>query len=554
MPKRQRARAQTPSRPPARQSRGVTYVWLLLVAAVTVLYGRTLGFDYVRADDTDLVRDNQAFLGDLANAPAAFAQSYFAVAGQADPQAYYRPLVVLSLMLDAQLTGSDPALYHATNVVLHTVAVLLVFVLLRRLGGSVTAAGTCALLLAVHPANVQTVAWIVGRNDSLMTIFAVLSLLALLRLLERPGRAETVAHVGCLALALFTKETAVLLVGLYGLLVWSRTGTLDWFRQHAKVPAAYAVVAGLWYAARSAVLAGQPSAGLGLLEHVRVVLGNLPQLVLYAGKALIPARPSVMPGVDVAGLLAGAVAIVIGFLMLRLLPWRSAVLAGGWFLLFLLPVLAIPGLPAYEHRLYFPLIGLATGASELATTRGWRLLDRAPLVAVVGVVVLLASVAHRQTGVFRDATSYWESATTGTPHAPIALVNLGRMAEERGRLDRAERLYREALELDPTIAKANNNLGTIFARREQYEEARRLFELELANHPANVEALFNLGLLYEVTGAAERSVEFWDRAILADPRFRPAYDELIAHFEGRGDAERAASYRERLADAAPGSP
>ena len=145
------------------------------------LYARVVTFDYVQADDTDLIRGNISFLQNLRNLPDAFARSYFDVEGQpSGRKTYYRPLVIVSFMVDAQVRGANPRVYHVTNVVIHIASVMLLSMLLRRLGSPDMPALALALLFAVHPANVQAVAWIPGRNDTLMAALALVSIMAFL--------------------------------------------------------------------------------------------------------------------------------------------------------------------------------------------------------------------------------------------------------------------------------------------------------------------------------------------------------------------------------------
>ena len=102
----------------------------VLVMVCLLLFGQTVDFGFVRADDADLIAGNQAFLSELSNAPRVFLRSYFEVDGELSSlETYYRPLVVLSFMVDAQFNGGGQAVYHATNLILHAIVVVLLFVL-----------------------------------------------------------------------------------------------------------------------------------------------------------------------------------------------------------------------------------------------------------------------------------------------------------------------------------------------------------------------------------------------------------------------------------------
>ena len=515
-----------------------------LALVCLLLYGRTVGFGYVQADDTDLVLRNQPFLIDLANAPETFRQSYFAVEGDPDPKAYYRPLAILSFMLDAQVAGAEPGWYHATNVVLHVVAVLLVFHLLTVFGTDRMLAWVLALIFAVHPANVQAVGWLVGRNDSLMTVFGVASIIGLLAYARNGRRGIAVVHLAGFALALFTKETGLLLLAVFVGCLWRVTDPVAWYRKHWLLVIGYVAIGGTWFVLRARALAGGESTGVALGDYPTIVVAKMPELVLYAGKALLPFRMNTMPGVDAAGLVLGALSIgVLGWVMIRWLEPGTSIFSAGWFFLFLAPILVIVGLPAYEHRMYFPLVGLLVGLSRIRRPSMSPAAQRRTVVGGILVAAVYFTLAYRHVGVFENPYTYWTNATTGTPFAPLAHVNVGQLYESSGDIDRAQLHYSEAIALDPRTPNANNNMGVIMTRRNDLERARAYFEAELASYPSNPDGLLNLGLYYELTGQPDRAVAMWERAIETNPGFTPAYSALAEHYEALNDVEKAALYR-----------
>ena len=533
-----------------------------------LLYGRVVTFGYVQADDTDLIQRNQPFLTDLSNLPRTFTRSYFAVAGAPDPKAYYRPLVVMSLMLDAMMAGDSPAQYHATNIALHVVAVLLLFWLLVALGAHRMVAWAATLLFAVHPVNVQAVAWLVGRNDPLMSIFGLISMLGLVAYVREPKLPALIAHLTGFALALFTKETGLLLLVVFGLYVWRLTGPVawswswygswpgswfwswfrSWFRRHWVVPTTYAAVTAVWYVLRARVLAGGDQLDLGPGDYLTVAVAKAPELLLYAGKALLPFRPNTMPGVDAPGVLLGVLATgVLGWALARHVERKTALFASAWFVAFLVPVLFVVGLPAYEHRMYFPMVGLLVGLSQIPALSRSAVALRRTLIATGAMAAVFFVVAFQHTSVFENPYTYWGNGTRGTPHAPIAHINVGRLYETDGNIDLAQRHYSEALALDPTTPNANNNMGVMMTRRDDLERARQYFEAELTMYPSNLDALLNLGLYYKVTNQLDRAVALWERAIVVEPNFVPAYGELAAAADARGESDRAQAYRQRVA-------
>jgi tetratricopeptide (TPR) repeat protein len=510
-----------------------------------VLYARTASFDYVQADDTDLIRGNISFLQDLRNADDAFGRSYFETAGQpSGRKTYYRPLVVLSFMVDAQVESDAPRAYHVTNVALHAAAVLLVFGLLRGFGVSDTPAFVSALIFAVHPANVQSVAWIPGRNDTLMSIGALVSLLALVKYTRTSHWRWLALHGAGFAAALFTKESALGLVVLFVLYLLLWPGLTDRSRRMRSMLFAVVPVVAFWFGLMRAALSGDVRGG-GVLDSLGALYRNLPDLLLYAEKIVAPVHLSIMPGLTRFDATLGALSIMfIVWLLTRLEPGKRWFVA-AWLLVFLLPALLVPGLPAYEHRLYFPLIGFVIALAELPV---WRHPDRrrAVVIGALAIASLFGAIAFAHADVFRDRYRYWSSATTGTPFAGIALVNLGQIYEGDGDLARAADSYRAALDLDPATPGAHNNLGVLAARAGRLTAAVAEFEQEIKRHPGNADAYFNLGLVAKLSNRPDEAAQWWERTIAADPSHDGAHEELAQYYEAKGDTARAARHRDAI--------
>jgi protein O-mannosyl-transferase len=506
----------------------------LVVATVAVsLYGRTIDFDFVRADDTDLIVGNQAFLSDLGNLPRAFTRSYFEVEGELTTRkTYYRPVAVASFMFDAAMGGSNPRPYHATNVVLHGAATCLLLALAISWGARQWTALAAALVFAVHPVNVQAVAWIAGRNDLLLAVFGLLSLLAFAALkgcatssrsrqpsasVAQPFRAAV--HVLAFGLALFSKETGiffpVLAVLHQRVVVRQGLTRLQWLALSGDA-AAFAA----WMMLRARALAGMPSDISG--ETLRIAATNLPQLLVHAGKVLAPVRLNVSPGVDVAGIVLGTIAVLVFAWIAWRAPCGIAALTAAWALAFLLPTVIVPGMPAYEHRTYLPLLGvfLAVAASAERPFMGRR------VVGLVAILVAFAALTYQRQNVFRDPITYWSDGTRDAQFGPIAHVNLGQLHEAEGRPAYARREYLRALERDPDTPKAHNNLGVVLMALDEPELAAAHFKEETARHPWNADAWFNLALWNELHGNPCEAPRLYERAIAENPSYAPAYEKL----------------------------
>jgi hypothetical protein len=545
---------------------------LLLVPLVPLLlYARTAGFGFVNADDVDLIAGNQRFLSDLRNAPRAFERSYFEVEGEpAGQKTYYRPVAIVSFMLDAARGGAQPRAYHVTNVILHAIVTCLVFALARAWGAAANIALAAALVFAVHPLNVQAVAWVAARNDLLVAVFGVVALLAwnamaaavavpvataeavalrgttarrhatartatagsamagsamALAIASRTTVPTIAIHLLAFALAVFSKETGLLfplLAVAHQRLVLRRPLT----RPQAVALAGDGVVVAVWAVLRTRALAGMPSEVTP--DVLRSAFGQLPQILAHAGKMLIPARLNVSPGVDLWSAAIGTVAVTaFAWAAWRWLAGRQALFAAGWALLLLAPTLLVPGMPAYEHRAYVPMIGLlAASSGGLAFAPGTGRSRTRAWIALAAMLVTFAALAYQRQDVFRDPFSYWSDGARDARFGPIAHVNLGQLHEAAGRPLEARREYLRALERDPDTPKAHNNLGVVLMALDEPALALHHFTEETRRHPWNADAWFNLGLWHETRGAPAEARRYFERAVAQDPHYAPAHEKL----------------------------
>jgi len=512
--------------------------FFFLVAALLplLLYARTTTYGFVHADDADLIAANQPFLRDPRNVLEAFARSYFDVEGELTSQkTYYRPVAIVSFMLDATRAGADPRAYHLTNVALHAAATCLLLALALAWGAAPWAAFVAALVFAVHPVNVQAVAWIAGRNDLLLAAFGMTSLMAWHALGVGSWRLGIVAaHAATFALALFSKETG-LLVPVLALLHQRIVARASLTRAQWMALAVDALVVAAWAALRAAALGGQPPELT--VQSLQVGIGNLPQLLLHAGKMLAPIDLNVAPGVNTAGLLLGAAAVL---LFARLVPGRLAAFGAVWVLAFLVPTLVVPGLPAYEHRAYLPLAGIALAGAQITKRQSDRRTERQgdtptqrpgpSRVWALSVCALwlcaFAALTWQRQPVFRDAFAYWTDAVRDPQFGPMANVNLGQLYEAEGRMAEARREYLRALERNPNTPKAHNDLGVVLMKLDEPDLALTHFREETRRHPWNADAWFNLGLFEETRGDAAAARRNYQRAIEANPAYVPAYEKL----------------------------
>jgi protein O-mannosyl-transferase len=459
----------------------------LVAAAAVLVHGPCVAFDFTYLDDRDLIVEDHAFLAQPASVLRAFGRSYLHVV---DAQhAYYRPLVTVSYALDARLSGLRPFGYHLTNVVLHAIASLLFLALARRLALGPIVPGLAALVFAVHPALAPAVAWIPGRNDSLLAVFALGAWLLFLREAARPSWFHRLFHLALFWLALLTKETAVVIpVVCAAHLALVEPGAWPRLRRSRSLW----VLAGGWALGIAGRLLIHPYSGGGA---ARDVVHNLPLMAASLGQLTLPVNPapfSVTADLPIwPGLLAGALIATATCTVPGIRP-RVVALGAAAFVLLSSPALAVPGALVQNSRLYLPACGVLVALAEIVRALAR---ERTVLVAFSGVtVVALAAITVAYEGTFRDRRAFAHAVVAAAPHSPLAHFCLGQSYQLDGDADRALAEYRMALALGAAYG-VHNNIAVLYMANARWPEAEHELREELAIDPLYAPANRNLDIV-----------------------------------------------------------
>jgi hypothetical protein len=492
-----------------------TRTWLAagVALAAVLAHARSAGFAFTDLDDRDLVVDDQAFLARPVNLLRAFGRTYMHVV---DPEhAYYRPLVTVSYGLDAQWSGARPLGYHLTNLALHALASVALLAVLRRFALPGAVATLAAVAFAVHPAFAAAVAWIPGRNDSLLAVFALAAWLFFLRDGAHPSRVAPQAarisvdralHLGLFGLALLTKETAAALPLVWGL----QAVLLDGWPRRRRMGAVVYVFGWAVLAGAAAVAHRAVGGSLGAIS-ASALARNLPQLFASLGKVVFPVDPTVLAAPEDLSSWPGALAalgIAAGARFVHGVRPRVVALGMSAFVLLLLPVLATPGTLVLDNRLYLPACGALLAIAEIVRAAAFeRAVPTPPRLFVglsaIGLLVLVAITAGYEES-FRDRRAFARAAAAGAPHSPLAHFCLGKAYQTDGDDDRALAEYETSLALGPGEV-VHNNIAVIHMAHARWEDAERELREELAVDPRYARAYDNLAIVLRHEGRDEES-------------------------------------------------
>ncbi len=448
------------------------------------------------------------------------------------PVGYYRPVPVATFWLASRLSPGAAA-HHALGIAFHALAAALLYVLLRRrLGeGSDGPAALGALAWALHPANVEPVAWVSGRYDLLAGLLAI----AFLALPWRPGVRRAALH-GLLFLAgLLSKEGFVALapVVLVDDLASRRTA-----REAMPRWIAVGIAVATWAGLRAV---------LGIAAVTPAPLASLPahylsSVATYLFRAVAPLPLTVSRGFGgggAAALSAGGAAVA-GLLALAL-RHRSLAVPCALFLSGMVPVAMAAGRlgQAPDRYFYLPSLGLAwlLAAGLRALQARNRVAGRAALLATALLVAAGAVASVRRLPDWISDDTLFASALRVDPRDPLGNLHFGLAAGRAGRLDEARRTLERGREGDPGSPRIAAALAWVHLRRGDgaaaLPEARRAVELA----PGSPEARLHLANALHLTGDHAGELAESTRAVTLSPRYREA--RIVRAF-ARCEVERTA--------------
>lgn len=440
-------------------------VWLLITAVCMVVYGKCLFYGITNSDDEVMLAGNLPFLRDLSNIFRVFSLDAFYAHRSID---LYRPLQSLTYILDAQWGGDTVFNAHLGNLLLHVITCLTVYHLLLRLEFSQRLALVGALIFALHYNFMTAVAWLPARGDLLLALFTFLALLALIQSLENRAWRSILLHLLCFTLALFSKESAVVLPFLFATYVWTygKTGRLT--GKHLVLPVYYLAMGSLYWAMRGGAVAGS-SDERGIIPFIR----NLRTLPETVAKFYLPVNISTLPAYKLSATLGG-IAIITALLVLHLC-WRKRLqrrvfFYPAWFLFFILPGMTYyPNFYSFsnehtDHRSYVICFGLLMLSLNLVQLSGLEMKKQFTPLAIILLAYLTALNLHFSAS-YKNPAEFALRAIRTQSNSALAFANYGIEKYKQGEELEALRHLNQSLRLCDKFMPALHYRAKIFRAR-----------------------------------------------------------------------------------------
>jgi tetratricopeptide (TPR) repeat protein len=525
---------------------------LALILLTLAAYAPVRGNDFVNYDDDLYVTRNGMVVRGLTPSSVAWAFT-------STSRSNWHPLTWLSHMLDCQLFGLDPAGHHATSVLLHLINVVLLLTLLHAATGAFWRSLVVAGLFALHPLNVESVAWIAERKNVLSTVFAWWVVLAYGAWVRRPSPMRYALVMLALVLGLMAKP--MLVTWPFVLLLWDvwplgrfslaapdRAAALRLVRE--KVPlflVAFASAAVTFVVQRrgGAISDDVPplwrllNAVVGYGEYLTKTLWPVHLAVLYPHPGTTLSWTKVL--VSAIGLLALTAAVIRG-------RRRHPAAAVGWafYVGTLVPVIGlvqVGGQAIADRYAYIPLVGVFI-AAVWTLDEALRLPRALRAGGVATLFIVLAALTHREVGYWRDTLTLFERALAVTERNHIAhnIVGVELMHTD---LPAALRHLQTTAELGPTYGIGRINLGVALTAAGRGQEAIPHFEAALASNPRSAAAHAGVGLALSDVGRLDEAIVHLEQAIQLDPASFESLNNLGVAYAKTGRFDFAAHYFEQ---------
>lgn len=515
-----------------------------LVALTSLAYLPISGNDFLLWDDDALILENPLVAAPLGLDTLVGA---FRLGGSS----YWQPVTVLSFAVDHAIFGYDPVAFHLENVAWHAAAALVLFAALLEATGTLGRSFVAAALFAVHPINVESVAWAVERRNVLAAFFGLLAVLCHVRAVRGRRGIWHAAAVASAAVSLLAKALLLPLpVLLLALDVWplKRFGVVPLRRliveklPLASLCAAVAVVVSLSLTPFRG--GAQPALSLRLANAAVALVRQLAHIAVPVGLSPFYEYPRAIPAWQVGGALLVLAGLAAAAWRLReRAPYLLA--GGGWFAAALAPTLGLVQAGAWpalaDRHAYVAAIGVLVATTwGLAALLSSRPAARMALAVVaIGAVAALTSLrvplwrdtvtvlrravqtaptsAHVHyalgTALVRasppqlgEGIEHLELAVRLDPSDHLARENLGIALGQAGLTDRAIEILAAAIRLAPGSARAHAGLGKLLLDAQRYDEAAASLRRALELAPGDREAYTNLGVALNRSGRFDESI------------------------------------------------
>ncbi|MBK9096958.1 MAG: glycosyltransferase family 39 protein [bacterium] len=483
------------------------YPQIILFGLIIFSYTHNLWFDFTYIDDNLIVFDEYENINSLSKIPSSFVNGYLF-------DNYYRPIVMISFIIDTAIAGQSSVMYHLTNIILHIIVTLLLFKILLLLGIKETISLITVALFAVHPINVSAASWIVGRNDLLLALFSVGSIYFYIRFKEDNRKLYLILCLIAYLFAMLSKEAGALvpmLILFYELLIRTKSG----FKLSQIYSLIYFAVPALIYLSLrkfvAHVIVREEIGITSFFQNIYILFEYLAKTVYFFYIDPLPVKNNIL-------LIIGIVTFI-GIILFLLVNRKEKIINTFLFgllifLIFVLPTLFVrvnadDGVFNYiDCRMYLPLIGLTISIAVIIEKFSVVFKKPYKVVLVTTLFVYLLSFTFVHSMVYKNGLSYWMTALEKNPERATYWMGLGFYYLDNKMYSEALMCAEKAINLKPDIGQYYLKAAFASEAAGDLEKAIEFLEMGInteADKPVN---LVNLIKNYLRLGNKEKADEF----------------------------------------------
>lgn len=500
---------------------------LFATALVLLTYGSVLGAPFVYDDLAQVVNNPNLqpwsnFAHRFLAQPVALSTSYLGYGGSA-----YRPVFWLAIYLDHSLWGLNATAFHATNLLLHLLNGILLFLLFRKTKIPATVAAAIGLIWLSLPVNTEVVAWVSARAYELCTLFTLGCLLASLQYLQTKRTYWLLVSFLSILAADLSHELGVVALPLLLLVLWTMRPAVSlrlWLLPAAGILLASFASAGV----REAV-------GVKSFTTFASVKWSLLAFSQYLHLSLLPVHMSVERSTSLSlqqshiWSYVGLCFVAAGFAYAAIRRRENPSILEGlcWYLIVILPFCFVMTYQGIAERFVY-MAGIGLVAALVAGVFGIRhpAVKQVLTLCLIGWSLWNIGRTYLRARNWTDPVQLYRTSLEGTPKSALLHFNLGFTLRERGQMQESLQEYRRALELDPRYPNGYASIGDVYLGMNAYRDAIEAYQKALTQKNNDTSVLLNLGSAYQGMGANEEAEAAWQKLLHVDPKSSAAHTDL----------------------------
>lgn len=479
---------------------------IILTAVVFTIYGKSINYELTKYDDDTLITRNINFIAEIGNIPKLFTTSCY----YSNNYTYYRPILTLSFAIEAITFGNNIKIYHLSNIILFIISIYLIYFFLALLRQNTAILKFICLIVAVNPLFSSNVAWIPARNDTLLIIFLCLSFINLINYLKNNTNISLFLFSMCFGLALFTKETSLILIPMYILFIYIFKFKITKKQILKTITVLLPILICYFYLRNIAV----SNAGINIFEWQKYGSNILIGTMTYISEFLIPDYIPVM--IYKLNINSTILIVNISFLLFLLfslykkfISIPNMLLGFIWIILWLLPTFLMDDYILLFHRFLIPVIGLVLIFCEFTN----NIILKYPVSKkyfIIIFIILFSSYSYAsyiQAGKYKNTFVFWANAYSDAQTYHVACHGFSQRYLEIGDYEKSKKYLFLAEQYSPN--RYLLDIAAVLLYEKNFEDAEKLLFKSAELVPATKDLVYgNLSKLYIQKQDIKKAVEY----------------------------------------------